>query len=59
MGNISGPGTREKIEKIKVITEGEISKYLDSISTFAVVGTLKTSPLQDGVNYVNGEYIAR
>ncbi|NPA61770.1 MAG: phosphoglycerate dehydrogenase [Epsilonproteobacteria bacterium] len=57
MGNISAQATREKVEKIKVITEGEISKYIDSITTFAVVGTLKES-LEDSVTYVNAEFIA-
>jgi len=54
MGNISAQATREKVEKIKVITEGEISKYIDSITTFAVVGTLKES-LEDSVPIVNAE----
>jgi len=58
MGNISAQATREKIEKIKIITEGEISEYINSISTFGVVGILKES-LEDGVNYVNAEFIAK
>ncbi len=41
MGNILAQATREKVEKIKVITEGEVSKYIDSITTFGVVGILK------------------
>ncbi len=58
MGNILAQATREKVEKIKVITEGEVSKYIDSITTFGVVGILKES-LEDGVNYVNAEFYSK
>jgi len=58
MGNISAQATREKIEKIKVVAEGKVSNYIDSITTFGVVGILKEL-LEDGVNYVNAEFIAK
>ena len=43
---------------IKVITQGEISEFINSLTTFAVVGVLKES-LGDSVNYVNAKYVAK
>ncbi len=58
MGHMSAQATRDKIKKIKIITEGEVSNYIDSLTTFATVGILKES-LQESVNYVNAEFIAK
>jgi len=57
MGHISSQATREQIKKIKIITEGEVSEYIDSLTTFATVGILKES-LDEAVNYVNAEFVA-
>ncbi len=46
------------IDSIKVYAEGEISKYLDSLSTFAAVGALSSS-IGENINYVNAPYIAK
>jgi len=58
MGHISAQATRDKVKKIKIITEGEVSEYIDSLSTFATVGILKES-LKEAVNYVNAEFVAK
>ena len=57
MGHISAQATRDKIKKIKITTEGEVSNYIDSLTTFAIVGILKES-LENSVNYVNAEFVA-
>jgi D-3-phosphoglycerate dehydrogenase len=57
MGHMSAQATRDKIKKIKIVTEGEVSNYIDSLTTFATVGILKES-LEDSVNYVNAEFVA-
>ncbi|NOZ90042.1 MAG: phosphoglycerate dehydrogenase [Epsilonproteobacteria bacterium] len=57
MGHMSSQATREQIKKIKIITEGEVSDYIDSLTTFATVGILKES-LEESVNYVNAEFVA-
>ncbi len=57
MGHMSAQATRDKIKKIKIITEGEVSEHIDSLTTFATVGILRES-LEDSVNYVNAEFVA-
>ncbi len=58
MGHMSAQVTRDKIKKIKITTEGKVSDYIDSLTTFATVGILKES-LEDSVNYVNVEFVAK
>ncbi len=58
MGNIAAQVTRDKVKSIKVTTKGDVSDYLESLSTFATVGVLSES-LQDKVNYVNAEFVAQ
>jgi len=57
MGHISAQATRESIKSIKITTEGEVSEYIDSLTTFATVGILSEA-LKDSVNYVNAEFVA-
>jgi D-3-phosphoglycerate dehydrogenase len=57
MGSLSAQATRSKIKSIKVSTQGGVSDYLDSLTTFATVGILSES-LEDSVNYVNAEFVA-
>ena len=57
MGNIAAQATRSKVKSIRITTKGDVSEYLDSLSTFATVGVLSES-LQDKVNYVNAEFVA-
>ncbi len=58
MGHMSAQATKDKVKKIKITTEGEVSDYIDSLTTFATVGILKES-LEDSVNYVNAEFVAK
>jgi len=57
MGNFAAQVTRSKVKSIKVTTKGDISNYIDSLTTFATVGVL-TESLEDPVNYVNAEFVA-
>ena len=58
MGHMSAQATKSSIKSIKIITEGAISDYIDSLTTFATVGIL-TESLEDTVNYVNAEFVAQ
>ncbi len=58
MGSLSAQATRSKIKTIKISTQGAVSDYIDSLSTFATVGILSES-LEDSVNYVNAEFVAQ
>lgn len=58
MGNLSAQATRSKIKSIKISTQGGVSDYIDSLTTFATVGILSES-LEDSVNYVNAEFVAK
>jgi len=57
MGHMSAQVTKSTIQSIKVTTEGNVSEYIDSLTTFATVGVLSES-LEDSVNYVNAEFVA-
>ena len=57
MGSLSAQATRSKIKSIKISTQGDVSEYIDSLTTFATVGILAES-LEDSVNYVNAEFVA-
>ncbi len=46
------------IKSLKVTAEGDVSKYLESLLTFAIVGSLKES-MGEKINYVNAEFIAK
>jgi len=58
MGSLSAQATRSKIKTIKISTQGAVSDYIDSLTTFATVGILAES-LEDNVNYVNAEFVAK
>jgi len=58
LGNMAAQITKSSIKSIKVISEGDINEYLDSLTTFATVGVLSES-LADQINYVNAEYVAK
>jgi len=57
MGNLSAQATHCNINSIKITTQGEVSDYIDSLTTFATVGIL-TPSLEANVNYVNAEFVA-
>jgi len=50
--------TKSSIKKIRISVDGEIANYLDSLTTFSIVGALKES-LGDKINYVNAEHVAK
>ena len=58
MGNLSAQATRCNIKSIKVVTQGDVSSYIDSLTTFVTVGIL-TESLGSAVNYVNAEFVAQ
>jgi len=58
MGHMSAQATKSPVKSIKVTTEGKVSEFIDSLTTFATVGVLKES-LEDAVNYVNAEFVAQ
>lgn len=46
------------LTSIKITAQGEISNYIDSLETYAIVGVLKPS-LGDKINYVNAPFLAK
>ncbi len=58
LGNLAGQVNKGVYKSIKLIAQGEIDKYVDSLITFATVGVLKES-LGDSVNYVNAAFVAK
>lgn len=46
------------ITSLTIEAQGDISKYGDSLQTFAIVGALKAS-LGDKINYVNAPFVAK
>ncbi len=46
------------IKSLKIEAEGEIAEYLSSLTTFALVGSLKEA-LGEKINYVNAEFVAK
>ncbi|NPA28527.1 MAG: phosphoglycerate dehydrogenase [Epsilonproteobacteria bacterium] len=58
IGNFASQVIKSGIKSIKVTTAGDISKYIDSLTTFSVVGVLNEI-LGDQVNYVNAEFLAK
>jgi len=57
MGSLSAQATHCNIKSIKITTQGEVTDYIDSLTTFATVGIL-TPSLEANVNYVNAEFVA-
>ena len=49
---------KNAIESIKIEAEGEISDYLESLETFAIVGALTHSLSNEKINYVNATFVA-
>jgi len=57
MGHLSAQVTKSAVKSIKVIAEGPVAEYIESMGTFATVGIL-TESVGDTVNYVNAEFVA-
>ncbi len=58
MGHLSAQITKSAVKSIKVIAEGDIAPFVESLGTFATVGVL-TESLADQINYVNAEFVAK
>jgi len=58
IGYMSAQVLKSGTRSIKVVAEGPVGDYVDSLATFATVGVLSES-LADGINYVNAEYVAK
>ncbi len=58
IGFFSAQATKGAIKSIKVSAEGEISNFLESLSTFATVGALSEA-IGDSINYVNAPHVAK
>jgi len=54
---IAAQATSENIKSIKIIAEGNISKHIDILEIFSIVGAL-TPSIENSVNYVNAKLIA-
>jgi D-3-phosphoglycerate dehydrogenase len=50
---------KNAIKSIKIQAEGDISSYLDSISTFTIVGALTNALGIEKLNYVNASFVAQ
>jgi len=46
------------VKSIKVSAEGDVAEHLESLTTFALVGSLKES-MGEKINYVNAEFVAK
>jgi len=57
VGFLASQMNRAPVVDIKVSGQGEIAKYLDSLSTFVTVGAIKDTT-GETVNYVNANFIA-
>ncbi|PAF42564.1 phosphoglycerate dehydrogenase [Helicobacter sp. 11S03491-1] len=58
LGFFCAQSNKGAITSIHISAEGEISKYSNSLITFALVGAFKSS-LEEGINYVNAQFLAK
>ncbi|MDO8453518.1 MAG: phosphoglycerate dehydrogenase [Sulfurimonas sp.] len=58
IGFLASQINKSQIIAVKVSGQGEISKYVESLSTFVAVGAMSESS-GDTINYVNAEFIAK
>jgi D-3-phosphoglycerate dehydrogenase len=58
IGFLASQMNKSQIIAIKVSGQGDISKYVDSLSTFVAVGAMSQSS-DDTINYVNAEFVAK
>jgi D-3-phosphoglycerate dehydrogenase len=58
IGFLASQMNKSQIVSIKVSGQGEISKYVDSLSTFVAVGSMSQSS-GDTINYVNADFVAK
>ncbi len=58
IGHLGAQLTKSGIKSMKFTASGKVADYVQSLSTFTLVGALKES-LGEQVNYVNAEHVAR
>lgn len=58
IGYLAAQINRGYIKSFKVLAEGDVAEYVDSLRTFALVGALKES-MGEKINYVNAEFVAK
>lgn len=58
IGFLASQINKSQIIAIKVSGQGEISNYVDSLSTFVAVGAMSQNS-GDTINYVNAEFVAK
>jgi len=58
IGFLASQINQSQIVAIKVSGQGDIAKYVDSLSTFVAVGAMSESS-SDTINYVNAEFVAK
>ncbi len=58
IGYLAAQINRGAIKSLTLEAEGEIANFTDSLTTFALVGSLKES-MGERINYVNAEFIAK
>ena len=58
IANLSAQANKSPIVSIAITANGNISEYIDSLTTFATVGVMSES-VGENVNYVNAEYVAK
>ena len=58
IGFLESQMSKSQIISIKVTGHGEISEYVESLSTFVAVGAMSQSS-GDTINYVNAEFVAK
>ncbi len=58
IGFLASQINKSQIIAIKVSGQGDISKYVESLSTFVAVGAMSQSS-DDTINYVNAEFVAK
>jgi len=58
IGFLTSQINQSQIIAIKVSGQGEISKYVESLSTFVAVGAMSQNS-GDTINYVNSEFVAK
>lgn len=46
------------VKSLKIEAEGDVAEYLESLTTFALVGSLKES-MGEKINYVNADFVAK
>ncbi|WP_456450466.1 phosphoglycerate dehydrogenase [Hydrogenimonas sp.] len=58
IGFLAAQANKGAIKSLRIVGEGEIGEYIDSLATFAAVGALKEA-LGENINYVNAEFVAK